>query len=62
MAEVLEFREPGGMMDHCAAAYGGVIAIDFKPEFAVESLDVELGAFVLGIPESRRTPGGSSPG
>jgi galactokinase len=48
MAEVLEFREPGGMMDHCAAAYGGVIAIDFKPEFAVESLDVELGAFVLG--------------
>ena len=48
MAEVLEFREPGGMMDHCAAAYGGVIAIDFKPEFAVEPLDAELGAFVLG--------------
>ncbi|HEX7572794.1 MAG TPA: GHMP kinase, partial [Bacteroidota bacterium] len=25
-----------------------VITIDFKPEFAVEPLDVELGAFVLG--------------
>jgi galactokinase len=47
-AEVLEFREPGGMMDHCAAAYGGVITIDFTPEFAVEPLDVELGTFVLG--------------
>ena len=47
-AEVLEFREPGGMMDHCAAAYGGVTAIDFTPEFAVETLDVELGTFVLG--------------
>jgi galactokinase len=47
-AEVLEFGEPGGMMDHCAAAYGGISAIDFMPEFAVEPLDVELGDFVLG--------------
>jgi galactokinase len=36
------------MMDHCAAAYGGVITIDFKPDFAVAPLDVDLGAFVLG--------------
>jgi galactokinase len=36
------------MMDHCAAAYGGVIAIDFMPEFAVEPLEVDLGEFVLG--------------
>ena len=47
-AEVLEFREPGGMMDHCAAAYGGVTVIDFKPELTVESLDVDPGVFVLG--------------
>jgi galactokinase len=47
-AEVLEFGEPGGMMDQCAAAYGGVTAIDFKPEFDVEPLDVELGELVLG--------------
>ena len=47
-AEVLEFREPGGMMDHCAAAYGGVTAIDFTPEFAVSPLPVEPGTFVLG--------------
>ena len=47
-AEVLEFGEPGGMMDHCAAAYGGVTTIEFMPEFVVEPLDVELGEFVLG--------------
>jgi galactokinase len=47
-AEVLEFGEPGGMMDHCAAAYGGITAIDFVPGLAVEPQDVELGAFVLG--------------
>jgi galactokinase len=47
-AEVLEFGEPGGMMDHCAAAYGGITTIDFVPEFTVEIQDVELGTFVLG--------------
>jgi galactokinase len=47
-AEVLEFGEPGGMMDHCAAAYGGITSIDFVPQFSVEKLDVELGTFVLG--------------
>ena len=47
-AEVLEFGEPGGMMDHCAAAYGGVTTIDFLPEVSVETQDVELGSFVLG--------------
>jgi galactokinase len=47
-AEVLEFGEPGGMMDHCAAAYGGITAIDFLPEFTVEPQDAVLGDFVLG--------------
>lgn len=47
-AEVLEFGEPGGMMDHFAAAYGGITAIDFIPEIAVEVQHVDLGRFVLG--------------
>ncbi len=47
-AEVLEFREPGGMMDHVTASFGGVLHIDFAPEVKVEVLPARLGAFVLG--------------
>jgi len=47
-AEVLEFKEPGGMMDHYSTAYGGVIAIEFFPEVRVERLEAPLGTFVLG--------------
>ncbi len=47
-AEVLEFEEPGGMMDHYATACGGVQFIDFNDSQAPEELTVELGAFVLG--------------
>ncbi len=47
-AEVLEFGEPGGMMDHYSTAYGGVLAIDFHPEIVVERIDVKPGTFVLG--------------
>jgi galactokinase len=47
-AEVLEFGEPGGMMDHLAAAYGGILAIDFTPTPAVSRQHADLGSFVLG--------------
>ena len=47
-AEVLEFAEPGGMMDHYSSALGGVIFLDFDPQTKVESLDPDLGTFVLG--------------
>jgi galactokinase len=47
-AEVLEFNEPGGMMDHFSTAYGGVTAIDFHPKPAVQRLPSIPGAFVLG--------------
>ncbi len=47
-AEVLEFEEPGGMMDHYATACGGVQFIDFKDPGAPQELPVDLGAFVLG--------------
>jgi galactokinase len=47
-AEVLEFGEPGGMMDHFSTAFGGILAIDFEPEIEVERFDIHLGSFILG--------------
>jgi len=47
-AEVLEFGEPGGMMDHYSTALGGIIALDFHPEVRYERLTPPLGSFVLG--------------
>ena len=47
-AEVVEFNEPGGMMDHFSTAFGHVVAIDFVPSIAVARLDVPLKTFVLG--------------
>jgi galactokinase len=47
-SEVLEFGEPGGMMDHYCAAKGGVLWIDTRPPFAAESWDTPLNGIVLG--------------
>ncbi len=47
-AEVLEFGEPGGMMDQYSTAFGGIIAIDFLPEVRVERIDAPLGTIVIG--------------
>ncbi|MEZ0610153.1 galactokinase family protein [Fibrella sp. WM1] len=52
-AEVLEFGEPGGMMDHFATAVGNVIYLesqrpDGTPAIALEALTPPLGTFVLG--------------
>ncbi|MBN1561637.1 GHMP kinase [candidate division KSB1 bacterium] len=47
-AEVLEFKEPGGMMDHYSSALGGVQFISFENGTQPEALPVQLGAFVLG--------------
>jgi len=46
-AEVLEFGEPGGMMDHVLAAVGGLCYVEFQPELAVQKLRVDPGLFVL---------------
>ncbi|MEJ5252014.1 MAG: GHMP kinase [Chthonomonadetes bacterium] len=45
--EVLEFHEPGGMMDHFCAALGGVLFIDTQPPFHAERLPVALTGLVL---------------
>ena len=47
-AEVLEFSEPGGMMDQYSTSFGGIIAIDFFPDTLVTRLDAKLKTFVLG--------------
>ncbi len=47
-AEVTEFGEPGGMMDHCSSSYGGVLHLNFVPALQVERLTRMKGNFVLG--------------
>lgn len=46
--EVLEFGEPGGMMDHYSTALGKIIFLEFSPEIKVTPLSPPLGTFVLG--------------
>jgi galactokinase len=47
-AEVLEFKEPGGQMDHFTSARGGLVWIKFSPELDLTGLQAPLGTFVLG--------------
>ncbi len=47
-AEVLEFGEPGGMMDHYSTAVGHVIYLESTPAIALQTLTPPLGTFVLG--------------
>lgn len=47
-AEVAEFKEAGGMMDHYSTAVGNVIYLESNPKIEVETLKPQLGTFVLG--------------
>lgn len=47
-AEVLEFKEPGGMMDHYTSALGGTVYIDCSGDISVTSISCPLSGFVLG--------------
>lgn len=47
-AEVTEFGDPGGMMDHYCAALGGLLWIDTRPPFFAERIVEALDGFVLG--------------
>ncbi len=47
-AEVEEFHEPGGMMDHYATSLGGILAMDFRASKPTKPISAPLGAFVLG--------------
>jgi len=57
-AEVVEFSEPGGMMDHFATSLGGVLFLDFRSSQPAQKLTASLGKFVLGdSKESKDTKG-----
>ncbi len=47
-AEVLEFNEPGGTMDHYTTSLGGLVAIDCVDPIEVAPIDRDLPGFVLG--------------
>ena len=47
-AEVLEFTEPGGMMDQYSTAVGNVIYLASHPEISITTYQQALGTFVLG--------------
>ena len=47
-AEVVEFNEPGGMMDQYSTAVGNLIYLESEPEISIKSLKPNLGTFVLG--------------
>lgn len=47
-AEVMEFSEPGGMMDHYSTAVGNSIFLDFVPETSLSLINTDLKTFVLG--------------
>lgn len=48
LAEVKEFDEPGGMMDHYTSAVGGLLYIDCQDPIKVTHLPAKLEGFVLG--------------
>lgn len=47
-AEVREFNEPGGMMDHFTSSLGGVLWLDCQQPFTADRINVDLGGIVLG--------------
>ena len=47
-AEVLEFTEPGGMMDQYSTAVGNVIFLASQPAISITTYQQALGTFVLG--------------
>jgi len=48
LAEVAEFNEPGGMMDHYTSALGGLLHIKTEGEIECTRLPARLSGFVLG--------------
>lgn len=47
-AEVLEFNEPGGMMDQYSTSLGGMLYLSFYPEIFIKPINVKMGNYVLG--------------
>lgn len=54
-AEVQEFGESGGMMDHFASAYGGLIHLDCGHENRLTKLPAQLNGLVIGDSQEKKT-------
>ncbi|HEY3397324.1 MAG TPA: galactokinase family protein [Armatimonadota bacterium] len=52
--EVLEFAEPGGMMDHYTSALGGLLYLDCQEPITAERLPAPLDGFVLADSRVRK--------
>ncbi|MCX7876354.1 MAG: hypothetical protein N2321_09345 [Melioribacteraceae bacterium] len=50
-SEVLEFNEPGGMMDHYSTSIGNIIWLQTTPCIKVKKINAELGDFILADSE-----------
>ena len=48
LAESIEFQEPGGIMDQYTVACGGLLHIKSEPSISLQTVDAQLGHFVLG--------------
>lgn len=53
-AEVAEFKEPGGKMDHYSSAFGGIIFISFTEPLSYELFKSSLGEFVIADSRQRK--------
>ncbi len=53
-AEVLEFGESGGMQDHLASVFGGVIHLDFSQDLIVTELPARIMGIVIGDSEEKK--------
>ena len=54
-SEVVEFGESGGMQDHLASAYGGVIHLDLGNDYRVTEIPIELNSFVIGDSQEEKS-------
>ena len=48
-SEVLEHKEPGGMMDHYSIGVGNIVYIDTKPPFDCSIIGTELKGLITGV-------------
>ncbi len=47
LAEVVEFSEPGGMMDHYSTSLGNIIWLQTVPCIKIKKINLDLGDFIL---------------
>jgi galactokinase len=54
-SEVREFNESGGMMDHIASCYGGIVHVAFDRPVDPTPLDISLNGLIIGNSLTQKT-------